>query len=150
MEIIGFQFNKINIEKFKNFHGELKINSNLQINSIKKESLELFGNKPALKFIFTTTIIYDPDKFAEIIFSGEITALFEGKQSDEILKKWKKKKIDEQLRVRLFNFILSRCNLKALQLEQDLNLPPHLPLPRISHNEQTTQNNNHDKRGYVG
>ncbi len=144
MEIVGFQFNKINIERFKEIKGQLKIDSNIQIDSIEKEKIELFGEKPTLKFFFTNTINYNPDKFAEIIFKGEITTLLEEKQNIEILKNWKKKKIDDQIRFRLFNFILNRCSLKALQLEQDLNIPLHIPLPRINPDQQ-----NQNTRDYV-
>ena len=39
------------------------------------------------------------------------------------------KKIPEKFKEIIFNSIFRKCNLKALQFEEELNLPPHLPLP---------------------
>ena len=41
------------------------------------------------------------------------------------------KKIPEGIRIGLFNFIMSKCNVKALQLEDELGLPFHVPMPRL-------------------
>jgi hypothetical protein len=41
------------------------------------------------------------------------------------------KKIPDKMRVPIFNFIMSKCNIKALSLEDDLNLPYHIPMPRL-------------------
>ena len=31
----------------------------------------------------------------------------------------------------LVNTILAKCNVKALSLEQEVNLPPHMNLPKV-------------------
>jgi hypothetical protein len=49
-----------------------------------------------------------------------------------VLKKWKNKKIEDEVRVPLFNLILTKCNLKALQFEEEFGLPTHIPFPRVS------------------
>ena len=142
MEIIGFNFNKISIEKFKPISGELKIDTNIKFDSIKKEKINLLGKKEDLRFSFTFTVLYNPDKMAELEFKGDVLILLEDKQINEILKNWKKKKISDEIRIPLFNFIFNKCNLKSLQLEPDLNLPFHIPMPKIS-------SKNSSNSGYV-
>ena len=44
---------------------------------------------------------------------------------------WKKeKKVDKDIMTQVLNTALTRCNVQALILSQDLNLPPPIPLPR--------------------
>jgi len=52
-------------------------------------------------------------------------------KSKEVLKKWKDKEIPEDFRLVLFNIILKKSSLRALQLEEEMNLPTHFPLPSI-------------------
>ena len=60
----------------------------------------------------------------------------EKKLAKEILKEWKSKKIEETLKVQLLNFIISKVSIKALELEEDLDLPYHLPFPKISKKQE--------------
>ena len=53
------------------------------------------------------------------------------KKVKEIVKEWKKKKMDPQIKEQVFNLILRRCNVKAFSLEEDLNLPTHFPMPQV-------------------
>jgi len=130
MQVVGFQFTKISGEKKKQAKGNVKINSNIDIDDVKKEKLSLFPNKEILKFSFTFSIKYDPS-LGEIEFKGDILTLVENKEEKDILKKFKKKKIDDKYRIPLFNLILTRTSISALQLEEDLQLPPHIPLPKV-------------------
>ena len=78
---------------------------------------------------------YEPG-FAKVVFKGVVLATLD--KSDDvkkILKEWKKKKLPDNLKIPLFNFIISKCNLKALQLEEELALPSHIPLPRLTKNQ---------------
>jgi hypothetical protein len=76
-----------------------------------------------------------------------VLLLTEKDESKDILKKWKNKKMPEEFRVPLFNIILTKSNLRALQLEEELNLPTHIPLPRIRNQDQA---GNTGKRTYAG
>lgn len=133
MRIIGFVFNKILVEKKKEPKGQIKINTNIDIENITKDSLDVAGE--ILRLSYTYTIKYEPE-IGEIVFKGETVMLPEKEKIKDILKDWKKKKIKEEIRIPIFNFIMSKCNLKALQFEDDLNLPPHIPLPRLSKPQQ--------------
>ena len=56
------------------------------------------------------------------------------------MNKWKKeKKIDQALSAILMNRILTKCDIKALALLQDLNLPPSIPLPIIAKKEHVVK-----------
>lgn len=136
MRIIGFNFEKIKVERKKDLRGKLEIKTNIDIEDIEKESLDIAGD--VLKFSYDYVIKYEPE-FAEINFKGT-TLLLPDKPEDikKILKDWKKKKLAEETRILVFNFIMAKCNLKALQLEDDFALPPHIPLPRISRQTQPT------------
>jgi len=130
MKIIGFNFEKISAERKNPVKGKLEISSNINIKEIKQEKIDIISEQNPLKLSFKFTIEYKP-KIAEIIFEGFVLALFEKTKSKEIIKKWKNKKISDDIRIPLFNFILTKCNIKALQFEEEFGLPTHLPLPRI-------------------
>ena len=47
-----------------------------------------------------------------------------------ILDGWKKdKQLPKDLAPKILNTILAKCNIKALNLTQEVNLPPHIRLP---------------------
>lgn len=138
MRIIGFNFKKISAERKKDIKGKLEIKSDMDIESIEKDNIDIAGE--ILKFSYTYSIKYEPG-FAEIIFKGTILVVPD-KQPDikNILKEWKKKKLPEELRIFIYNFIMTKCNLKALQLEEEFALPSHIPLPRLSKQDQPQAN----------
>jgi hypothetical protein len=49
-----------------------------------------------------------------------------------IMDSWKDKKIPENMRLGIFNFIMVKCNVKALYLEDEMNMPLHVPMPRLT------------------
>ncbi len=129
MHVIGFNFEKINAERYGNLKGKLELNSNINISDIAEEEIESISKKP-LKFSFNVDIIYNPD-FAKISFKGFIIALFDDKLKKEILSTWKDKKVLESVREEVMNIIFIKTNLKAFQLAEELGLPIHMPLPRL-------------------
>jgi hypothetical protein len=129
MKIIGFHINKISAERKSPIKGKLEVKSNIDIKDIVKEEVNI-SNKPGLKFDFEFIINYEP-KVAEVTITGSVLAIDDKDESKEILKEWKKKKFTHEVKLHLFNFILDKCNLKAMQLEDELSLPTHIPLPKI-------------------
>jgi len=130
MQVIGFNFKKISAERKKPAEGKIQVDSNIHIQEITSDKVELIQNKEILKFDFEFTISYSPN-FAAISFEGSVLITLEKKESKDILKKWKEKKISDELKIPLFNLILTKSNLKALQLEEELGLPAHIPLPKL-------------------
>ncbi len=139
MRIIGFNFRKITAERKKNLKGKIEIKTHMDVQKAEKENLEIAGD--ILKFSYIYVIEYKPDQ-ATISFEGEVLVKTDKEeQVKKILKEWKKKKLPEEVRILIFNFVMGKCNLKALQLEDEFALPPHIPLPRLS--KQSTGKTNY-------
>jgi len=139
MQLIGFSFQKVSVEKFSPLKEGLKINTKIDISNIEKIKTDFFkGKGDILEIKFTYDIEYDP-KIAKIEIAGTVLLEVDSKDSKEILKQWKNKKISEKFRIPLFNIILRKSNVKALQLEEEMNLPLHIPLPSLK--PQNTQEN---------
>lgn len=130
MRIIGFTINKIHAERKAIMKEKLEIKSSLNIESISKEELDI-SKDPAVKFDFIFSIDYEPT-IAEIKIKGSVVAIDEKDDYKEILKEWKKKKFNSPLKIPLFNFIMDKCAIKSLELEEQLNLPFHIPLPKLT------------------
>ena len=132
MRIIGFNFTKISGKRLNEGagpSGELKINTDIEIPELKEVKSDILKTKEEiLAAKFTYTINYNPN-FAKIELEGKILLALEPKAAKEIIKQWKKKKISEDFRIPLFNVILKKSSLKALDLEEELNLPLHIPMP---------------------
>jgi len=137
MKFIGFNFNKISVERFSNSLEGLKINTKIDISDIK-DVKESFTNKDIrlIKAEFQYDVIYDPG-FANITLSGEVFVSDKSDVINEIIKKWEKdKSMPDDFKVFLFNIVLRKCNLKSLELEEEMNLPLHLPLPLVRKENQ--------------
>ena len=132
MKLVGYTLNKIKAEKKNTIRPkEVKINTNIDIDQIKEAKSDAFKTKEEMILCtFTYKIIYEPD-FAEIEFKGNLIISLDSKSAKEALKDWKKKKMSDQLRMAVFNVILSKSNVKALQLEEEFNLPHHIPMPTL-------------------
>ena len=131
MKIVGFNFKKLNIEKISDKFKELKINTNIDIIDVKQIKPDIFQPKEDLIEIeFDYTIDYSPD-IAKISLSGTVLVMADAKIIKDFIKQWKKKKLPEEHRILIFNVILKKSNLKAMQLEDEMNLPLHIPLPSV-------------------
>lgn len=136
MKIMGFNFDKISAEKLSDKVENLKINTNINISDIKPiKSLFLGVEEKFIGVKFKYEIEYSP-KFAKLEFIGVIIISVGEKASEEILDQWKNKETPEEFRIKLFNIILRKSNLKALQLEDEMNIPLHIPLPSIQKQEK--------------
>jgi len=130
MQIIGFNFENISGEIKKPSNGKFEVNVDINVLSVSQENLDIVKDKPVLKFVFEFSVNYKPE-LAKINLKGSILAILNQEQTKEILKTWKSEQLPEEVRLPLFNLILSKCTLKALQLEEELSLPTHIPLPRL-------------------
>lgn len=131
MKIVGFNFTRVNMEKFSDDYKELKINTHIDIVDVKKTTSEIIQPKEVLFEIkFNYNIDYEP-KIAQISFSGLLLLLVDPKMAKSFLKQWKDKKFPEEHKITIFNVILKKANLRALQLEDELNLPLHISLPSL-------------------
>jgi len=130
MRIIGFNLTKILGEKPEKFSAELQINQNIDLKNVTKESIPI-TKEEMIKLQFSLSINYTNDN-GKVEFEGSILILPENDELKEFMEHWKKKALPEKARVPLFNFIMNKCNIKALYLEDELGLPLHVPLPRVT------------------
>jgi len=127
MKFIGFNFNKIFIERINKKSVGEKINTKLDISSIEKLSNTFNANDAILCVSFSYSIEYSPD-VAKVDLCGDVLFSDNLVNVDEFIKKWESKEMDDDFRLNLFNIILRKSNIRALQLEDDLGLPPHMQL----------------------
>jgi hypothetical protein len=133
MQVLGFNFTKIQGERspeFKEDQSEKKVNSNIDFTNVEKETLEAIKSD-ILKISFKFDVIYDP-KIGHLVFEGVIVLKADENETKQILNDWKEKKVPDSLKLPLLNLVLTKCSLKALQMEDELSLPLHIPLPRIT------------------
>ena len=130
--IVGFGFTKLSAERKEAAKGKIDINNNVTIKSVEESDLSLGKDKQnVIKFIFEFTSKYEPS-IGTILFEGELLYMEDPKKVKEILASWKKdKKIPKELMGGLLNTILTKCNIQALILSQEINLPAPIPLPKV-------------------
>jgi hypothetical protein len=132
MAIIGFNFSKINVEKNEVGKGKVNISNNVAIKNIESKGISLGKDKQdALRFTFEFTSKYEP-KLGNILLGGDVLFLTDAKKSKEIVDGWKKdKKVPKDIMAGILNTVLAKCNIQALILSQEVNLPPPIPLPKV-------------------
>ncbi len=135
MAIFGFGFKKVLIERKAFEQGPISpISSSLNINIKEITKLKsTIKDKEILSFEFEFAIKYLQNKkeIAILSFEGNVLYLTDNAKAEKILSNWTKKNIEEDLKLLILNTIMTKCNLKALQFEEDLNLPLHLKLPHF-------------------
>ena len=154
MKIIGYNIKNINANKNKEL-SKSSINTNVTFTNVEKQTADFLKDSEALKATFKFSVEYsDPNKKEkendkkekekekneknEISLEGFLLLSVTKDESKDFLKSWKNKEVPKDKVIPLYNFILKKCSIKALQLEEDLGLPSHLPLPQVK-SEQTTQ-----------
>lgn len=131
MRLVGFNFNKISAEKLKEKVPEISIKTNIDISEIKQIESDILKTKDELvQAKFSYTVKYEPG-YASIIIEGIATLSLDERQSKEVMKEWKKKQMPEEFRVFLFNVILRKASIRSLPLEEEMNIPLHLPIPTL-------------------
>jgi len=147
IRIVGFNYKKISVEKKKDTERGMKINTNIEIKDIKFDKIDVFGDKETANIEYEFKIQYEPG-IAKVEFKGSILLLIDEESVvKEIKDSWKEKKVPENVRIGILNMIFSRCNLKALQLEDDLGLPQHLPAPRLGREDNSVNKENNSNNG---
>ena len=131
MRLAGFTFKKISIEKLSDTFKGVKINSKINISNIEVLKTEAIQEKEGvIEINFTYHVDYNPD-IAKIEIGGRVLLVAEQEKIKEIEESWKNKKMSEEFRIALFNIILRKANIKALELEEEIGLPLHIPLPTL-------------------
>ncbi len=132
MTVVGFNFNKINVEKLEPASGKINISNNVSLKDVHEADLSVGSSKQkAVKFEFEFISKYEP-KVGKILLGGEILYLEETAKIKKIMDDWKKsKRVEKDIMTSILNTVLSKCNIQALILSQDVNLPSPIPLPKV-------------------
>jgi len=131
MKLVGFSFKKISIERTSDNLKGLKINSKINIQEIQSVHSDFMQKgQDVIKIDFTYDIDYE-SKIAKIQLAGQVLLAAPKEQAEELVNGWKDKKIKEEYKIAIFNVILKKSNVKALELEEDMNLPFHVPFPTL-------------------
>ena len=129
---MGFNFTKINVERLSGSGENLKVNTNIDISDVKKAETDFFTGKEELLVVkFKYGLDYEKD-YAKIEFEGNLIISVDPKESKDILKEWKNKNLPEEIRFSVFTIILRKVNVRALQLEEEIGLPFHIRMPKLS------------------
>ena len=132
MAIVGFSMQKINVERINSPKGKINIKNNVSIKKVEKSRFNFGGKREALAYTFEFTVEYEPN-VGTITISGEVINLADEKATKDVLARWKKdKKVDPVELVPVLNAVLQRCNVQALVLARDINLPAPIPLPTVT------------------
>ena len=134
MAIIGFNFTKINVERKKEkATGKIDIKNNVGIVDVEESKNIKIGNaeQKVLKMTFDFDVNYEP-KIGYMKFTGEVVYLGESAKMDSLLKGWKKdKKLPSDIMSGVINTVLNKCNIQAVILSQQINLPSPVPMPKV-------------------
>lgn len=133
MGIIGFNFSKINVEKIKPVSGKVNISNNVALRDVESMKLpDAVNNQSGLRFLFNFVSKYEPG-VGHIELQGEVLYFEKNDKTKAILDGWKKnKKIEGKVMESVMNTILAKCNIQALILSRDINLPPPVQLPKVA------------------
>jgi hypothetical protein len=133
MTIAGVQFDKIVVDRMNIPQGKMSVKNNIVLQDLEKKEFNVGSAKQnMLLFKFEFTADYEP-KIAKITLNGTTTYIEKDTKIDEIIKGWKKdKKIPKEIMTPLLNNILNKCNVEALILAREVNLPPPIQLPKVT------------------
>ena len=136
MTVIGFSFTKMLIEKKNPVKGKVSINNNVSIKELEETKLNINTTRKALKLNFEFISSYEPN-IGKILLEGEVIYLIDKNKADDVVKNWKKnKKLEKDIMTQVLNNVLAKCNVQALILSKDMNLPPPIPLPKVGGSEK--------------
>ena len=130
MKLIGFNYHKIKAEKLKDASKETKATTNIDILDMSSLGEALGKEKGVLKVDFNYSIKYSPE-VANLGFEGNVLLSGTNEEVDKIVEGWKSKKISQSVKATIFNIILRKANVRAIELEDELNLPLHVSMPQV-------------------
>ena len=132
MAVISTNFKKISAERKGGAKGKININNNVSVTKVDRADLSIgISKQEALRFEFEYVTKYEP-KMGEINLTGELVYLNTPEKINEILDSWKKNKsVPKDIMPVILNSVLAKCNIEALILSRDINLPPPIQLPRV-------------------
>lgn len=136
MTVVGMTLNSIKAEVKKQLpiKERIEISSSPIIKNLEKKKIG-FMNAEVLGIEFEFRTSYNPG-VAQIILKGEV--LYQAENIDKVIKEWKsKKKLPAEIAVPVLNVIFRRCLKRAIDLADDLQLPPPIRFPVVKTKEES-------------
>ena len=147
MAILNFGFTKIHVEKNKKPTKQVNVKSGLNIKDVKESSVVKGSKQRAFSIQFAFEAVYQPS-VGKIDLEGELLYLADEKLASEIEQTWSEKKtLPKELALTVFNKILHHCNVEALILSKEINLPAPIQLPKIKEQQPEQQPPKAQKKG---
>ncbi len=133
MSIIGFNFTKMHVERTGGAQGKINISNNVGIRDVKEARINLGGSDTAgISFEFAFKVTYEPG-IGSIEFEGDVVAMEEKSKVEDILASWKDKKVvPQEMLKQVLDTVLNRCNVQAVVMSRDINLPIPIPMPKVN------------------
>ncbi len=147
MAIIGFNFTKIDAERKKDsVKGKIDIKNNVAVTDIGKKDIKTGStSQKVAKITFDFNVSYEP-KIGSMKFTGNILYLSEADKIDELVKEFEKtKKVNQDVMPVVLNNILNKCNIQAIILSQQINLPSPVPMPKVNISNKKAQEKDQKK-----
>lgn len=133
MPVIGLNLRKIeaSVDDKKPVTGNINVNSSPRIESVEKADISLLKDVLEIEFSFTSN--YEPD-IAQMYMEGVV--LYQTDKVNETLKLWKKeKKLEDSVALDVLNAIFRKCLSRAVDLSEELRLPPPVQFPIVKPKE---------------
>ena len=132
MAIVGFNFTQLHAERNKKLSSKDKIRSDMRIDNVDFETLPVGQSEEASKFEFTFEVKYG-EGVGLTTLKGYVLNVDTPEHTKKLVEEWKEsKKMDPDLMAKILNMVLYKCNVKSLSLTQDVGLPPHFKLPKVT------------------
>ncbi|MEM3373675.1 MAG: hypothetical protein QXE31_00490 [Candidatus Woesearchaeota archaeon] len=139
MAIIGFHFTKMSVERKKQPSGKINVKNNVILTDIKEANVISNVKQKAIEFKFAYNTIYEPE-IASLSLEGALVFVGNDELVNKALETWnKEKKLVEEIIPEVYNYLLEKCSIEALILAKEMNLPPHVPLPKVSSEKQSEE-----------
>ncbi len=131
--IVGFDFSKILVQREAPLRKGTRVGNNLTILSVDRKDFSSLGaGKSGIAVGFSYQVSYEP-KVGSLTLEGTVLYMGDEKKVDDILSQWdRSKQLPDEVSLAVLNLILARCNVKALQLTNDVGLPPQMQLPQVT------------------
>ncbi len=140
MKVLGFNFIKMHVERQQALAQRLSKNLNIDFTEITKENVDFVKAAAIYNIGFKYSVEYldasakKETKMGEVLLEGVLTISLEKEEDKDFSKTYKKKEMNNSLKEALFNFLLKKCTPRAVDIEDQINLPVHLPIPQVNFN----------------
>ncbi|VVB80154.1 Uncharacterised protein [uncultured archaeon] len=129
MKILAFNFEKLSAERLSNTKDNIKVGTHVDISDISEVKAELLSPSGLILGVkFKFSLDYAPN-FAKVEIAGHFLVEVDKSLGEKTLKEWKNKKLTDEIQYSLINVILEKSTLKALDLEEQIGIPLHFPMP---------------------